>query len=95
MLLKLPVCTEEDVMGYYWMKSKIVDLPKPEDDTINYNIKKTIETEGYSGSPVYLLYESKIIFGGLLAACNNRDKWIMVLRPENVLKALKQAEKNL
>lgn len=94
MLLKPPACTEEDLAAYYWKPMRLGGLANGvEYDSVNYPIKLTVETEGYSGSPVYLIYENRLIFGGLAVLANPQDKWLMVLRPEYVLKEIRKIEK--
>ena len=54
-------------------------------DSIEYSVWTDRDMGGYSGSPVYLLYRNKIIFGGLLSSGTISEKHCEIVRPQYVL----------
>jgi len=58
-------------------------------DSINYVINMQYEGEGFSGSPVFMMYRNKPIFGGLMSTGDPVDKWVIIVRPQYVLNKVK------
>jgi len=78
-----PVLTKQTIYGDYCKKMYFSNYKSY--DTIDYSVTAYTDYGGYSGSPVYLLYKNKIIFGGLLSSGSLPQKAAMVVRPQYVL----------
>jgi hypothetical protein len=81
-----PVLSRETIFGNYCQKMYYSSFNSY--DTINYSISAHVETDGYSGSPVFVIYRNKIFFGGLLSSGNAIEKMAVIVRPEYVLDKL-------
>jgi len=91
--IRLPASKLEAATSYNFYKKIGWESYGNKIDTLNYRIDNLnrLAKGGFSGSPVFLqiAQHPKIIFGGMTVSKTNEDQSVCVLRPQNIIKAIK------